>query len=163
MFDRKEKPENKEQNNVNAQAPITPVMDINSFMDYIQKATKEKSHIDAVLELTNPEHLDFITEWPTVAYTKMATKLMTWRATIAEVGNLDTGVRYEGNPARAVYHPELDETDTIVREMVQQFMLKMVSHKRRRAQEIVSALRNNPNENIYMMENKVKKSFFGLR
>jgi hypothetical protein len=143
----------------NQNPPITPVADITSLMDFIQRATKEKSKIDAVLELTNPEHLEFLTEWPTTNYTKMATKLMTWRQTITELGNLDDGQRFENG--RFVYHPEFDETDTLIKEMVAQFMLKMTSHKRRRSQEIVTALKDDLHSPIYNMENKMKRSLFG--
>lgn len=144
---------------------VTPVVDMNSMMDAIQKVTKDKSGVDALLELFKEQNLEFITEYPNVNYTKLIVKLMTWRASIIEVANLDDGYRFEkvNSVLQRVYHPELDESDVIIKEMVHQFMLKMTSHRRRRSQELVSALQQMIGQPIYNMENKAKRSFFGMR
>src|SRR5688572_23371915 len=99
---------------------VTPVVDMKSFMDLISKS-EDKTKITALLELLKEGNLELITEYPTVKYTKEMTKLNTWRTSISEVFNLDE-----------------EDSDTIVKEMCRQFMLKMVSHKRRRAVEIVN-------------------------
>lgn len=131
----------KEQSNIG----ITPVVDMKSFMDLIAKS-EDKTKITALLELLKESNLELITEYPTVKYTKEMTKLNTWRTSIEQVFNLDE-----------------DDRDTIILEMCRQFMLKMVSHKRRRSVEIVNALKNDDaNTNIFN-ENSGRKRFLGMR
>lgn len=125
---------------------VTPTVDMNSMMDAIQKVSKDKSSMDVLLELLKESNLEFITEFPNVNYTKMATKLMTWRTSTKEVFHLDE-----------------DGEDTIVKDMLHEFMLKMTSHRRRRSQEIASVLQQVIGQPLYNAENKVKRSFFGLR
>lgn len=142
---------------------IMPTIDMNSMMDAIQKATKDKSKIDVVYELLKESNLDFITEWPNADYTKWGVKVMTWRNSVTQVLNLDDGIRYDETTKSMMYHPELDESETLVKVMEHQAKLKMTSHKRRRAQEVVASVKDDPNSPIYAMENKVKRSFLGLR
>ena len=124
---------------------VTPTVDMMSMMDYLQKITKDKSKIDVLYELLKPENLEFITEWPNSNYTKWGVKVMTWRESVKQV-----------------FHLTEQEQETLVKVMEHQAKLKMTSHKRRRAQEIIAPLKDD-NTSIYNMENKVKKSFLGLR
>jgi len=123
---------------------VNPMPDIKSFMDMISKQ-EDKTAMFVLMQLLNHENLEFITEYPNVTYTKLITKLMTWRASVQEVFNLDD-----------------EDADMVVKEMVHQFMLKMTSHKRRRAQEIVGALKHDPNSNTIYLEGQKRKRFFGL-
>ena len=145
------------------QIPIVPTMDMQSMMDAIRNATKDKSKIDVVYELLKEGNLDFITEWPNANYTKWGVKVMTWRESVTQVCNLDDGIRFNPQTKQMDYHPELDESETLVKVMERQAKLKMTSHKRRRSQEIVSSVKDDPNSPIYGMENKMKRSFLGLR
>lgn len=121
-------------------------MDMGSMMDAINKQVKDKSHVDAVLEMFKEENLDFKTEYPTVKYTKWAVKCISWADSVDKVLDLDE-----------------NDKEELVREMVHQAMLKMTSHKGRRIQAVVNALKGNDAlQNIYGNENKVKRSFFGL-
>jgi len=142
---------------------MMPTIDMASMMDAIQKATKDKSKIDVVYELLKEGNLEFITEWPNANYTKWGVKTMTWRESVTQVLNLDNGIRYNETTKAMEYHPELDESETLVKIMEHQAKLKMTSHKRRRAQEVVASVKDDPNSPMYSMENKMKRSFLGLR
>lgn len=124
---------------------VTPTIDMKSFMDLIAKS-EDKTKITALLELLNPDKLEFITEYPTVNYTKLLTKLETWRASIKEVYNFGE-----------------EEEDIIVKEMCHQFKLKMTSHRGRRVQAIVNALRNEDSGTRIYDENKGMRKFLGMR
>ena len=125
--------------------PVMPnIPDMKSMMDFIQK-NEDKTSMYVLMQLLNPENLEFITEFPTVNYTKLAVKLMTWRDSVKYVFNLDD-----------------EDADTIVLEMIRQFMLKMTSHKRRRALEIINPLRHDPNAQTVYMENAKRKRFWGM-
>jgi len=130
--------------------PINPSVsmgvDMTSFMDYINKQVKDKSQIDAILELLKVENLDFKTEWPSSKYTKWAVKAKTWSESVNQVLHLGE-----------------DEKEHLVDFMLNQAMLKMTSHKGHRVQAVVNALRgNDPLKHIYE-DNKTRRSFFGLR
>ena len=128
-------------------------------MDIISKQD-EKTKITALLELLKLDNieleiagrkvviskLELITEYPNVNYTKTLTKNETWRESVAEVFN---------------YAPT--EQERIVGTMDTQFMLKMTSHKRKRAQEIVNALKNEVAGTEVVPEKTKTKRFFGLR
>lgn len=128
--------------------PVIPTVpnipDMKSFMDFISK-NEDKTSMYVLMQLLNPENLELITEWPNVNYTKLAVKLMTWRKSV-----------------KYVYNLEDEDADEIVNEMVYQFMLKMTSHKRRRALEIIAPLRHDPNAQTVYMENAKRKRFFGI-
>lgn len=126
------------------QPVMNPVPDMKSFMDMISKQ-EDKTAMFVLMQLLNKENLEFITEYPNVNYTKLIVKLMTWRASVQEVFNLDD-----------------NEADSIIKTMVTEFMLKMTSHKRRRSQEITTALKHDPSQNTIYMEGQKRKRFFGL-
>jgi hypothetical protein len=144
---------------------VNPSLDMTSFMDYINKQVKDKSQIDAILELLKEDNLDFKTEWPNSKYTKWAVKSKVWAESVARVLNYDDGYRMENVNGfiKKVHHPEFDEKEDLVNFMVYQAMLKMTSHKGRRVQAVVNALKGaDPLANIYGGENKVRRSFLGL-
>lgn len=117
-----------------------------SFMDAVLLA-EEKTRFTLMLELLKKDNLEFITEYPNFNYTKAMTRLSTWRESIKEVFNLQE-----------------EEADTIVNEMCTQFMKKNVSHKRRRAHELVNALRGEDSSgNVLDHEHRGIKRFLGMR
>ena len=147
---------------VNPSAPV-PVFDMKSFMDLISK-TEDKTKMTVLMEFFKKENLDFITELPTVQYTKQITKFLTYRDTMIEVLNLDDGMRFNPDTKVWDYHPELDDTDYIINQMVKWFKTSMVSHKRRNALAIFNTLRNDDAQtNIFTQENKGLRKFFGMK
>lgn len=130
-----------------------------SIMDIIAKQD-EKTRITALLELLkiydipvsvvgqkrNVTNLELITEYPNVKYTKELTKNETWRESVKEV-----------------FHLSEAEQEKIVGIMDYQFMLKMVSHRRKRAQEIVNALKNEIAGTEVIPEKTKTRRFFGMR
>lgn len=114
---------------------------VQEFKKYIELA-EEKTVITLLEKLVDEKILEFITEYPSTAYTKEMTKLMTYVTSYCQVYNLD-----------------LNDTEdmAIIEEMCRQFMLKMTSHKRRRAHELVNgASRQN-------VETKVFEEHKGIR
>lgn len=89
-------------------------------------------------------HLTLITEMPNVKYTLLLTKLSTWRTSIKEV-----------------FHLSDDESDVIVRDMEFAFQSFMVSHKRRRAIEIVQGVKQGDGATNINVEKK--RGIFGNR
>jgi len=119
---------------------------VQEFKKYIEMA-EEKTVITLLEKLVDPRILEFITEYPSTAYTKEMTKLMTYITSYMQVYNLD-----------------LEDADDciIIREMCNQFMLKMTSHKRRRAHELVNgASRQDVNMNV-LNERQGLKRLFGI-
>lgn len=116
-----------------------------SFLDAVLYA-EEKTRFTLMLELLKKENLEFITEYPNFNYTKAMTRLATWRESIKEVFNLEDS-----------------EADVIVKEMSEQFMKKNVSHKRRRAHELVNALRGEDSSgNVLDHEHRGIRRFLGM-
>ncbi len=123
-----------------------PQVNVKSFMDLVSQQD-EKTRISVMLELLNMNNLEFITEYPNFTYTKAMTKFATWRTSVQEVFNLDDA-----------------NADVIVKSMTSEFMKKNVSHKRRRAHEIVNALRSeDAGGNVLDHENKGLRRFLGIR
>ncbi len=119
---------------------------VQEFKKYIEMA-EEKTVITLLEKLVDERILEFITEYPSTAYTKEMTKLMTYVTSYAQVYNLDVN----------------DEEDCkIIVDMCRQFMLKMTSHKRRRAHELVNgASRQNVDTQI-VNEKRGLKRLFGM-
>ena len=129
-----------------------------SIMDIIAKQD-EKTRITALLELLKIydipvsivgekrtlTNLELITEYPNVRYTKELTKNETWRESVRQVFNLADS-----------------EQEKIIGIMDYQFMLKMTSHRRKRAQEIVNALKNEIAGTEVIPERTKTKRFFGM-
>jgi len=95
---------------------------VQEFKKYIELA-EEKTVITLLEKLVDPNILEFITEYPSTAYTKEMTKLKTYVVSFMQTYNLDM---------------EDEEDLIIINEMCRQFMLKMTSHKRRRSHELVN-------------------------
>lgn len=130
-----------------------------AIMDIISRQ-EDKTWILALLELLKlydidvniagqkrtVTNLELITEYPNVQYTKLMTKNETWRESVMQVFGL-----------------KISEQDKLVAMMDYQFMLKMTSHKRKRAQEIVNALKHT-DSNVEVIPEKTRtKKFFGMR
>lgn len=129
-----------------------------SIMDIIAKQD-EKTRITALLELLKIydipvsivgekrtlTNLELITEYPNVRYTKELTKNETWRESVRQVFDLADS-----------------EQEKIIGIMDYQFMLKMTSHRRKRAQEIVNALKNEIAGTEVIPERTKTKRFFGM-
>lgn len=129
-----------------------------SIMDIIAKQD-EKTRITALLELLKIydipvsivgekrtlTNLELITEYPSVRYTKELTKNETWRESVRQVFDLADS-----------------EQEKIIGIMDYQFMLKMTSHRRKRAQEIVNALKNEIAGTEVIPERTKTKRFFGM-
>jgi hypothetical protein len=130
-----------------------------AIMDIISKQD-EKTKITALLELLKiydikvnisgneriVPNIELITEYPNVSYTKVMTKNETWRESVKQVFQLADS-----------------EQDVIVGTMDYQFMLKMISHRRKRAQEIVNALKNEIAGAEVVPDKTKTKKFFGMR
>lgn len=120
---------------------------VQEFRKYIEMA-EEKTAITLLEKLVDNRFLEFITEYPSTAYTKEMTKLMTYVTSYMQVYNMDIE----------------DEDDMIIiREMCNQFMLKMTSHKRRRSHELVNGASRQNTEMKVLNENKGVRRLFGMR
>jgi hypothetical protein len=119
---------------------------VQEFKKYIELA-EEKTVITLLEKLVDERILEFITEYPSTAYTKEMTKLMTYVVSYVQVYNLDLE----------------DEQDCIIiKEMCRQFMLKMTSHKRRRAHELVNGASRQDIGTAVINENRGLKRLFGI-
>lgn len=130
-----------------------------AIMDFIAKQVTQMDKVQALLKLLEIVeleiniagdkqkvlNLELITEYPSVNYTKIMTKNETWRKSVVEVLHLK----------------DINE-EKIVGTMDTQFMLKMISHRRKRAQEIVNALKNEVAGTEVTPQNTRKKKFFGM-
>lgn len=125
----------------------SPEQRIEEFKQY-NKIAEEKTVITLLEKLLDTDLLEFITEYPSTAYTKEMTKLMTYITSYIQVYNLD-----------------IDDTDDckVIEVMCHEFMLKMTSHKRRRSHEIVNGASRNDSSVSVLSENKGIKRFLGLR
>lgn len=139
----------KEIGNKNQQVTIfqSPEQRIEEFKQY-NKIAEEKTVITLLEKLLDTDLLEYITEYPSTAYTKEMTKLNTYVSAYIQTYNLD-----------------LDDTEDVrqIEVMCHQFMLKMTSHKRRRSHEIVNGASRNDSSVSVLSENKGIKRFLGLR
>lgn len=135
--------------NKNQQVTIftSPEQRIEEFKQY-NKIAEEKTVITLLEKLLDTDLLEYITEYPSTAYTKEMTKLMTYVSAYIQTYNLD-----------------IDDTEDVmlIEVMCHQFMLKMTSHKRRRSHEIVNGASRNDSSVSVLSENKGIKRFLGLR
>ena len=125
---------------------------VQEFKKYIEMA-EEKTVITLLEKLVDERILEFITEYPSTAYTKEMTKLMTYITSYMQVYNID--------PYYLLEHPE-DDDCIIIREMCKQFMLKMTSHKRRRSHELVNGASRNNVETQIIKEHKGLRRLVGM-
>lgn len=122
--------------------------EIAEFERYMKMA-EDKTVITLLEKLVDEKLLEYITEYPSVQYTKAMVKLMTYITSYAKTYNLNV---------------DEDEDCEEITEMCRQFMLKMTSHKRRRAHEIVNgASRQESTNPVNMSEHKGLKRFLGIK
>jgi hypothetical protein len=130
--------------------------DVKEFKRYLELA-EDKTVITLLEKLVDNRLLEYITEYPSVQYTKEMVKLMTYAKTFQSTYNLNLDVDDEGNPVE-------NEDVELIREMCRQFMLKMTSHKRRRSHEIVNgASRQDSGTQVNLSEHKGMKRFLGIK
>lgn len=117
-----------------------------SFWEIISQQ-EEKTRIFIMQQLLNEANLEFITEYPNFNYTKAMTRFATWTQSIRQVTDLDDA-----------------DISEVVDVMCNEFMKKNVSHKRRRAQEIVNALKGEEsNANVFEQDRAGLRKYLGLR
>jgi len=143
---------------VDANAPASLAVASQNIMDII-KNQQQMDKVQALLKLLAIEDLDItiagekqkvlnlelITEYPSAKYVKSMVKNETWRAS-----------------CRTVFHLPHDMHEKLIGTMDTHFILKMNAHKRKRAQEIVNALKNDVAGTEVIPSNTRKKRFFGM-
>lgn len=117
------------------------------FKKYLELA-EDKTVITLLEKLLDNRILEFITEYPSVAYTKEMVKLNTYITTYIQVYNLDTN--------------DVDDVK-VIEKMCTEFMLKMTSHKRRRAHEIVNGASRQDSGTQIIQEHRGLKKFLGIK
>ena len=129
-----------------------------SIMDIISKA-QQMDKVQALLKLLEIEeksivitgephkvlNLELITEYTGKDTTRFMVKNETYRRTIQKV-----------------YHYKDINDEKLIGFMDAQIMLKMTSHRRKRAQEIINGLKNDVAGAEVIPQNTRKKRFFGL-
>lgn len=90
-------------------------------------------------------NLELITEYPNVNYSKTMVKNETWRKSVMQVMMLD----------------DIND-EKVVGTMDTQFQLKMISHRRKRAHEIINGLRNEIAGTQVTIDNTRRRKFLGL-
>lgn len=148
--------------------PDTPIVtssassDLSNANDAIMNIIKNQQQLDRYLilkELLKIEDLDItiagekqkvlnlelITEYPNANYVKTLTKNETWRES-----------------CRQNFHLRTLNDEKIIGTMDTQFMLKMVSHRRKRSQEVVNALKNEVAGTEVIPSKTRTKRFFGM-
>lgn len=104
-----------------------------------------ETDINIVGEPYKIHNLELITEYTGKETTKYMVKNETWRKSVQEVLHLK----------------DINE-EKLVGYMDTQIQLKMISHRRKRPQEIVNALRNMDYNAEVIPQNTKKKRFFGM-
>lgn len=130
----------------------TSIMDIISKaqqMDKVQALLKLLEIEDKDITITGEKHkvlnLELITEYTGKDMTKFMVKNETYRRTIQKV-----------------YHFNDLDNEKLIGFMDTQVILKMISHRRKRAQEIINGLKNDVAGAEVIPQNTRKKRFFGL-
>lgn len=121
---------------------------VEDYKKYLELA-EDKTVITLLEKLVDERLLEYITEYPSVAYTKEMVKLMTYVVSYMQTYNLD-----------------IEDSDDVlvIKEMCRQFMLKMTSHKRRRSHEIVNgASRQDATNIVNLSEHKGLKRLVGIK
>lgn len=121
------------------------------------KLAEDKTVITLLEKLVDNKLLEYITEYPSVTYTKEMVKLKTYCVQYCQTYNIRP---YQVNGKWVIDNEDIE----VIEEMCMQFMLKMTSHKRRRAHEIVNgASRQESNTTVNMSEHKGLKRFLGIK
>lgn len=141
--------DNTAQNLAVASQSIMDIINKQQSMDKVQALLKLLDIYDLDITIAGEKqkvlNLELITEYPNVNYTKTMTKNETWRRSVQQVFHL----------------PDIND-EKIVGTMDSQFILKMNSHRRKRAQEIVNALKNEVAGTEVIPTNQKRKKFFGM-
>ena len=129
-----------------------------SILDVISKA-QQMDKVQALLKLLEIEdkliticgephkvlNLELITEYTGKDMTKFMVKNETYRRTLQKV-----------------YHYNSLDEEKLIGFMDTQVILKMISHRRKRAQEIINGLKNDVAGAEVIPQNQKRKRFFGL-
>jgi hypothetical protein len=138
-------------NNEQQQSKDDMMRDYEKFI----KLAEDKTVITLLEKLVNSDDnlLEFITEYPSVVYTKEMVKLMTYVKQYMQTYNII-----------ADKNGQFDKQDVeVIEEMCRQFMLKMTSHKRRRSTEIVNGASRQEAGTQVITEHKGLKKFLGIK
>lgn len=131
--------------------------DIEEYERFLRLA-EDKTVITLLEKLVDDKLLEYITEYPSVQYTKEMVKLKTYCVQYLQTYNVRP---YKGENGNYVIDSEDIE---VIETMCYQFMLKMTSHKRRRSHEIVNgASRQESTTTVNMSEHKGLKRFLGIK
>lgn len=119
--------------------------DMDRFQILLKLLEIVETEITIVGEKYKIHNLEIITEYTGKETTKYMVKNETWRKTAQEVLHLK----------------DINE-EKLVGYMDTQIQLKMISHRRKRAQEVINALRNMDYNAEVIPQNTKKKRFFGM-
>lgn len=135
--------------------------DIEEFEKFI-KLAEDKTVITLLEKLVDDKLLEYITEYPSVTYTKEMVKLKTYVKQYCQTYNI---YPYKVKDNEGIERWAFDNEDIeVINEMCYQFMLKMTSHKRRRSHEIVNgASRQESTNPVNVSEHKGLKRFLGIK
>ena len=118
-------------------------------MDKVQALLKlleiSEKDINVAGDIQKILNIELITEYPNANFTKTMIKNETWR-----------------NSVKQVLHLADVNEEKIVGAMDVHTMLKMISHKRKRAHEIINGLKNDTATTEIIPQNQKKKRFLGL-
>ena len=118
-------------------------------MDKVQALLKlleiSEKDINVAGDIQKILNIELITEYPNANFTKTMIKNETWR-----------------NSVKQVLHLADVNEEKIVGAMDVHTMLKMISHKRKRAHEIINGLKNDTATTEIIPQNTKKKKFLGL-
>lgn len=124
---------------IKQQQQMDKVQALLKLLEIIEKDINIAGDIQKVL------NIELITEYPNANFTKTMIKNETWR-----------------NSVKQVLHLADVNEEKIVGAMDVQTMLKMISHKRKRAHEIINGLKNDTATTEIIPQNQKKKKFLGL-
>lgn len=135
--------------------------DIEEFEKFI-KLAEDKTVITLLEKLVDDKLLEYITEYPSVTYTKEMVKLKTYVKQYCQTFNIRPYKIVDDNNNERWQFDDMDVE--VINEMCYQFMLKMTSHKRRRSHEIVNgASRQEATNAVNVSEHKGLKRFLGIK
>lgn len=138
------------QNLAVASQNIMDIINKQQQMDKVQALLKlleiEQKDIDIVGKKEKILNLELITEYTGQNMTKFLVKNETWRKS-----------------AQKILHFKDINDEQLIGYMDTQIILKMISHKRKRAQEIINGLKNEVSGTEVIPEKTRRKSFFGMQ
>lgn len=142
---------------INKKSAPTSDSDLAEYERFL-KLAEDKTVITLLEKLVDDKLLEYITEYPSVVYTKEMVKLKTYVKQYCQTYNIRP---YKSKDGR-LYFDDMDVE--VINEMCYQFMLKMTSHKRRRSHEIVNgASRQDSTTQVNVSEHKGLKRFLGIK